>query len=151
MRRGRCGPDSVFVIVPWSESETINQCIGELMTLPAEIHLGPERILDRFDHMRISKLGRIATLQLTRQPLSLLEVLVKRIFDIAVASGIVVCLFPWLAVIALTIKLDSPGPVFFLQRRYGFNQRPFRIIKFRTMTTAEDGDVVVQANATTPA
>jgi Undecaprenyl-phosphate glucose phosphotransferase len=138
-------PDSVFVIVPWSESETINQCVGELQAMPAEIHLGPERILDRFGNMRISKLGRIATLQLTRQPLSPLEVFEKRAFDLTVASGILLVLAPVLACVALLIKINSAGPVFFLQRRYGFNQRPFRIIKFRTMTTVEDGDVVVQA------
>ncbi len=138
-------PDSVFVIVPWSQSETINQCVSELMTMPAEIHLGPERILDRFDNMRISKLGRVATLQLTRQPLSPLEVFEKRAFDLIVASGILLLFAPLLACVALLIRLDSAGPVFFLQRRYGFNQRPFRIIKFRTMTTVEDGDVVVQA------
>jgi lipopolysaccharide/colanic/teichoic acid biosynthesis glycosyltransferase len=43
------------------------------------------------------------------------------------------------------IRLDSPGPVFFLQRRYGFNQQMFRIFKFRTMTTLDDGDVIRQA------
>jgi Undecaprenyl-phosphate glucose phosphotransferase len=138
-------PDAVFVIVPWSESETIDQCVSELLTMPAEIHLGPERILERFDNMRISRLGRIATLQLTRQPLSPLEVLQKRVFDIVVAAGILLLLSPLLACVALLIRLDSAGPAFFLQRRYGFNQRPFRIIKFRTMTTVEDGDVVVQA------
>ena len=44
-----------------------------------------------------------------------------------------------LIAVAVLIKLDSPGPVFFLQRRYGFNQQPFRIIKFRTMRTLDDG------------
>src|SRR5215210_7012932 len=52
---------------------------------------------------------------------------------------------PLFALVGVLIKLDSPGPLFFLQRRYGFNQEPFRILKFRTMTTTEDGDRVVQA------
>lgn len=138
-------PDAVFVVVPWSESETIDQCVSEFLTMPAEIHLGPERILDRFDHMRISKLGRIATLQLTRQPLTPFEVMQKRAFDLVVASAILVFLLPMLASVALMIRLDSAAPVFFRQRRYGFNQRPFRIFKFRTMSTVEDGDVIVQA------
>ena len=51
-------------------------------------------------------------------------------------------LTPLLLVVALLIKLDSPGPVFFLQRRYGFNQQPFRIFKFRTMRTLDDGAVI---------
>ncbi len=138
-------PEAVFVIAPWSDIATIDRCVEELLTVPVEIHLGPERILDRFDHVRISKFGSMATLQLTRAPLSAFEVLEKRIFDVIVAAAGLIVLAPALALIALIIKLDSPGPVFFLQRRYGFNQQMFRIIKFRTMTTLDDGEVVRQA------
>ena len=52
--------------------------------------------------------------------------------------------------LAILIKLDSAGPVFFLQRRYGFNQRPFEIIKFRSMHTSDDGEVVHQAKKDDP-
>jgi len=52
--------------------------------------------------------------------------------------------------VAILIKLDSPGPIFFVQRRYGFNQQPFRIIKFRTMRTLEDGPVIRQAQQNDP-
>jgi Undecaprenyl-phosphate glucose phosphotransferase len=138
-------PESVFVIAPWSDIATIDRCVEELLTVPVEIHLGPERILDRFDKVRISKFGSMATLQLTRAPLSAFEVLQKRIFDVIVAAAALVVLAPVLAVIAFLIGLDSPGPVFFRQRRYGFNQQMFRIIKFRTMTTLDDGDIVRQA------
>jgi lipopolysaccharide/colanic/teichoic acid biosynthesis glycosyltransferase len=48
------------------------------------------------------------------------------------------------------VKLNSRGPAFFLQRRYGFNQQPFRILKFRTMLTMDDGDVVRQATKADP-
>jgi hypothetical protein len=52
--------------------------------------------------------------------------------------------------IALLIRLDSPGPVLFLQRRYGFNQQAFRIFKFRTMTTTDDGDVIARRQRNDP-
>src|SRR5262245_35744445 len=138
-------PDAVFIIAPWSDSETIDTCVEELLTIPAEIHLGPERILDGFRKVRISRLGRIASLQLTRQPLSPLEVFLKRAFDLIGGLALLVVLLPFLIGIGILIRLDSRGPALFLQRRYGFNQQPFRIIKFRTMTTADDGDHVVQA------
>jgi Undecaprenyl-phosphate glucose phosphotransferase len=138
-------PESVFVIAPWSDIATIDRCVDELLTVPVEIHLGPERILDRFDHVRISKFGSMATLQLTRAPLSSFEVLQKRIFDLVIAGTALVVLAPVFAAIALMIRLESPGPVFFLQRRFGFNQQTFRIFKFRTMTTLDDGDVIRQA------
>jgi Undecaprenyl-phosphate glucose phosphotransferase len=138
-------PDSVFVVAPWSDVETIDLCVEELQTIPVEIHLGPERILDRFDKVRIANFGSIATLQLTRAPLTALEVIQKRIFDIVVAAGALIVLAPFLACVAILIRLDSPGPAFFRQRRYGFNQQPFRIIKFRTMTTLDDGEAIRQA------
>ena len=143
-------PDAVYVVVPWSQTGTIDRCVEEFLTIPVEIHLSPEPILDRFDHVRIAKLGPMASLQLTRAPLSSLEVLQKRTIDIVLSATALVALAPLFVVIALLIRLGSPGPVFFLQRRYGFNQQPFRIIKFRTMTTLDDGNVVVQAKRHDP-
>jgi putative colanic acid biosysnthesis UDP-glucose lipid carrier transferase len=70
----------------------------------------------------------------------------KRLVDIAGASLLLLLLGPFLALIALLIRLESPGPAFFRQRRTGLNGAPFVICKFRTMTVAEDGDVVVQAS-----
>ena len=78
------------------------------------------------------------------------DVAAKRAFDAAAAATALLLLAPFFALVALAIKLDSRGPVFFMQRRYGFNQRPFRIRKFRTMLTMDDGDVVRQASANDP-
>jgi Undecaprenyl-phosphate glucose phosphotransferase len=69
----------------------------------------------------------------------------KRLFDVFVAAIGLVLTAPLLLLVALAIKLDSRGPVFFRQRRYGRNNAVFKIFKFRTMTVAEDGDRVVQA------
>ena len=55
-----------------------------------------------------------------------------------------------LILVAVLIKLDSPGPIFFVQRRYGFNQQPFRIIKFRTMRALDDGPAIRQARRNDP-
>jgi Undecaprenyl-phosphate glucose phosphotransferase len=138
-------PDDVFIIMPWSHQQVINHCIEAFMTVPASIHLGPEQILDRFDQVTIEKVGSVASLHLLRPPLSLTATLSKRTFDIAVASIALILLMPLFIVVAILIKLESKGPVFFLQRRYGFNQEMFRIVKFRTMTTTDDGDVIMQA------
>jgi putative colanic acid biosynthesis UDP-glucose lipid carrier transferase len=78
-------------------------------------------------------------------PLSERNRLLKSLIDFVVAGVAIVLLAPLLALVALAIKLDSPGPVFFRQRRYGQNNRVFRIVKFRTMTVAEDGHTVEQA------
>jgi len=64
----------------------------------------------------------------------------------AAAGLALLILSPLFAAIAVLIKIDSPGPVFFKQRRRGYNTEEFRIWKFRTMTSLDDGDVVVQAS-----
>jgi Undecaprenyl-phosphate glucose phosphotransferase len=137
-------PDDVFIVTPWSHQHLIDQCIEAFMTVPASIHLGPEQILDRFEHVAIEKTGSVSSLHLLRPPLSMVATLTKRVFDIVLAGVGLVLLSPIFAIVALLIRLETRGPVFFLQRRYGFNQQMFRIVKFRTMTTADDGDVVEQ-------
>jgi exopolysaccharide biosynthesis polyprenyl glycosylphosphotransferase len=136
-------PDAVYIVTPWSQTATIDSCVDEFLKMPVEIHLGPERILDRFDNVRIAKHGPMASLQLTRAPLTWFERAQKRIFDVTIAAGVLTALAPALAAVAFAIWLETGRPVFFRQRRYGFNQQEFRIIKFRTMTTLED-DVVRQ-------
>jgi len=143
-------PDAIFLLLPWSAIETIERCAETFLALPVAIHLGPEQILYRFEEAELSKLGPLASLQLTRLPLSRIEVVQKRLFDLALAAAAVVLLTPLLVVVAVLIKLDSAGPIFFVQRRYGFNQQPFRIIKFRTMHTLEDGAVIAQARPGDP-
>jgi putative colanic acid biosysnthesis UDP-glucose lipid carrier transferase len=69
----------------------------------------------------------------------------KRAFDVAVSAAMLVALAPFLLLIALLVRLDSEGPVFFLQERTGLGGRRFQIIKFRTMNVMENGHTVVQA------
>src|SRR5262249_10107334 len=106
--------------------------------------------LDRFEHVQLSKLGSVASLQLTRLPLTRLELMEKRAFDLLFSCVALLLLTPVLVIAAVLIKLDSAGPVFFLQRRHGFNQKQFRIIKFRTMRTLDDGAVINQAKKDDP-
>ncbi len=137
-------PDDVFILVPWSQNETIDACVDTFLRLPAAIHLGPEAALERFADAEIAKVGPIPSLNIVRRPLSRLEMAMKRAVDIALASLGLLLLAPLFVMAAIAIKLDSPGPVVFRQRRYGFNQRPFRIYKFRSMRTLEDNARLTQ-------
>ena len=143
-------PDAVFLLLPWSQTEIIERCAETFMTLPVEIHIGPEQILHKFEEVKLSKLGPLTSLQLTRRPLSRSEIARKRAFDLVVAALALIALTPLLLLVAAAVSLDSPGPVFFVQRRFGFNQQPFRIIKFRTMRTLDDGPVIAQATKNDP-
>jgi len=138
-------PDDVVVALPWSEVRLIEAIAREVSVLPVAVHLSGARLLDRFDSPRFTHVGSISALTLTPAPLTLLERTAKRSFDIAVASAALVALAPLLAIVAVLIALDGPGKVIFWQRRRGFNHQEFRIAKFRTMTTADDGDNIRQA------
>lgn len=140
-------PDDIVVLLPWSQKQRIEACIDSFLRIPAAIHLGPERVLDRFERAEITRIGPVSSLLLTRSPMGSFEIVAKRLLDFLLAALALVALAPFLAAVAVAIKIDSRGPVFFSQRRYGFNQEPFRIFKFRSMTTMEDGRVVTQCRA----
>lgn len=74
----------------------------------------------------------------------------KRLLDIAVALPALVVALPVMAAVAAAVRLASPGPVLFRQQRLGLNGKPFTILKFRTMTVAEDGAQVLQARKNDP-
>jgi len=84
------------------------------------------------------------SLLITRQRANF-ETAVKRAVDIVVSMMAIVFFLPIFLLVAIAIKLDSPGPIIFRQRRSGFNAKEFLIFKFRTMTVLEDGPVVTQA------
>jgi putative colanic acid biosynthesis UDP-glucose lipid carrier transferase len=75
-----------------------------------------------------------------------LSMVLKRLFDICCALAALIVLAPALIAIAVAVALESPGPVLFRQRRTGQGGKVFRIMKFRTMTVTEDGDVIKHAS-----
>lgn len=96
--------------------------------------LSPE--LEELQALGIGQVGGRATVVTTVGPLRFRDQLVKRLFDIAVSGTALLLLLPVLAAVAIAIKLDSPGPVFFRQPRIGFGNRMFNMLKFRSMYTA---------------
>ena len=82
---------------------------------------------------------------LPREPLSTRKQLPKRVLDVVISGFGLVALCPVMLIAAAIIRLDSPGPILFRQARNGFEGKPFRILKFRTMSVIEDGEVVIQA------
>ena len=80
----------------------------------------------------------------TDRGLEAAEVLCEAL-DVAIAVPVLFVLAPLLAFLALLVRLDSPGPVLFRQKRLGYRGRPFEILKFRTMKVLEDGAAITQA------
>jgi exopolysaccharide biosynthesis polyprenyl glycosylphosphotransferase len=94
--------------------------------------------------------GERRVFQTHRPPLELYERGLKRAFDIAFSIAALVVMFPICAAVAVAIKLDSPGPIFFVQSRKGYNGRTFRILKFRSMSVMENAADVRQATRNDP-
>jgi len=84
-------------------------------------------------NMTVADLGGLPMLTFTRTPTDELSLAVKRAFDVVVSATALVLLAPLLLGVAVAIRLDSPGPVFFRQRRVGLHGRLFDILKFRSM------------------
>jgi Undecaprenyl-phosphate glucose phosphotransferase len=139
------GVDDVVLLVEWSRTALIQNIIAAFSLMPVAIHLGASSLLGRFSEARVSRLDVLTALSLTAPPLGSLQVAAKRTFDIVLAGLAIILLSPLFSAIAAAIKLTSPGPVFFRQRRRGYNNREFRIWKFRTMTTLDDGPNIEQA------
>ena len=133
-----------------ADPRTIDACVTAFEKVPASIHLGPQQALDRFASVHVSRIGKIYSLNLVRRPLANMDLFIKRTLDLAIGVPLLFGLAPLLVAVAVAIKLDSPGPVLFLQRRYGFNQETFRIVKFRSMSVAEDDRGVKSATRNDP-
>ncbi len=130
--------DEIVIALPWSADERILAVLNRLRHLPIPVRLAPESIALRAEG-RLS-LARADTMPIMRdRPISEWDQLVKDAFDRCVAAFLLLLALPTLAVIAALIRWDSPGPVFFRQKRLGFNNRPFEILKFRTMTQGFSG------------
>src|SRR3990167_6433113 len=123
----------VLVALPWSAESRIGVLIGRLRMLPVNVMLAPDLITFRRAHSRISSVAGIPMFNASELPLRGWSPLIKRIEDLLLASIALVMLSPLMLLTALLIKLDSPGPVFFRQHRYGYNNRLIDVFKFRSM------------------
>jgi Undecaprenyl-phosphate glucose phosphotransferase len=142
--------DDVCLAIPWSRHDLIDSCAAAFLRTPAEIHLDADHLLERYGDARFVRLGTLSGLRITRPRVTLAQRVVKRAFDLLLASAALLALAPVLAVIALLVRLESKGPALFRQTRYGFNQEPFKIFKFRSMRAMEDGALVVAAKREDP-
>jgi putative colanic acid biosynthesis UDP-glucose lipid carrier transferase len=127
--------DDVLIAVSGTGTANIGAVLRQLGTIPTNVRLCP--VLPELGAIPV----RDATvfldtpaLTVHRRPLGGWSSVLKRIEDLVLATAMLVAAAPAMAVIAVLIKLDSPGPVLFRQPRLGFNNNEFLVYKFRTMT-----------------
>ena len=133
--------DDVVLALPWSADEQITTIVNKLRELPVNVYLGADLIGFRLalrqppDHF-----GKLPIVEIMGRPLSGWGIVFKAIEDYLLGAILAVVLTPLMLLIAIAIKLDSRGPVFFRQQRYGFVNKTFYILKLRTMTHGEEVD-----------
>jgi Undecaprenyl-phosphate glucose phosphotransferase len=137
--------EEIFLSVGLQRWDQLGACLSELRTLPLPVTLLPDSAAAALLRHPSHRLGKTIAIELQRAPLSGMERAIKRLYDFVFSAIGILVLMPLLAMIALAIKLDSPGPVLFRQTRRGFNDKLFKILKFRTMSVLEDGEIVKQA------
>jgi Undecaprenyl-phosphate glucose phosphotransferase len=135
------------LLIPWGHDRLIAE-VGELLrSSPLAVKLLPDSTIRNFVGRQSRRgLDPTVAVEIQREPLNWWERALKRTLDLSLSLSGVVLLAPLLLITALAISLDSEGPVLFRQRRVGFDNREFVIYKFRTMTTLDDGEHVVQAH-----
>jgi undecaprenyl-phosphate galactose phosphotransferase/putative colanic acid biosynthesis UDP-glucose lipid carrier transferase len=138
--------DEIVLALPWSDNRKLELVRDKLRASPLPVRLLPDRRIRAISANPSFQVQSSLAVEIQRGPLTRTEQLIKRVFDLVGASIGLVILAPLMVISAVAIKLDSPGPVFFRQRRNGFNSNQFSIVKFRTMNVLEDGPVVVQAS-----
>lgn len=137
--------DHIVVLIKWDRRQFIEDLTRLLRVVAIPVNLLADHNATRFLNARNVSVGTAWTVELQRAPLSNTEQNFKRAFDLCLATAAIVILSPILLTAALMIKFDSTGPIFFKQKRHGFNGRTFVIYKFRTMHVLEDGAVIRQA------
>ena len=143
--------DQVFVALPWSATERVQRIVKKLEVVPLHVCMAPDLVSYRFPNRAVSSVAGLMTLDIAKRPLSGWSYVVKSIEDRVIALLAIVALLPLMAVVAAAIKLDSPGPVLFRQKRYGFNNRLIEVTKFRSMyADMADADCALQTTRDDP-
>ncbi len=127
--------DLVIVSMPLSAEKRVLEMLKQLWILPVDIRLSAHMSQLKFAASAYSYVGGLPVFDVADRPISDWNLVFKWLFDKIVAFTALVLLSPLMIAVAIAIKLDSPGPVLFRQKRHGFNNELIEIYKFRSMYT----------------
>lgn len=136
----------VWIALPLSSAEKIEQLQTTLQNTATNVFLVPDLFGASFTQHSLVESAGVMMINLSSTPMVGGLERLKRIEDIVVSAIMGVVLSPVIALTAVAIKLDSPGPVFFKQRRYGLDGKEILVWKFRSMAVSEDDNDVQQAS-----
>jgi putative colanic acid biosynthesis UDP-glucose lipid carrier transferase len=137
--------DVIYIALPMASQPRILKLLEDLRDTTASIYFVPDIFVSDLIQARVDSIGGLPVVAVCESPFTGINGVVKRASDFILSLLILVLISPLMLAIALGVKLSSPGPVLFRQRRYGLDGKRIVVYKFRTMTVAEDGEVVRQA------
>jgi putative colanic acid biosynthesis UDP-glucose lipid carrier transferase len=147
-RAGRV--DRVYITLPLRAEPRINSIVRRLADTTASVYVVADFFVFDLLHAQWSSVGDIPTVSIFDTPFHGVGGWLKRLEDLVVGLAILCIIFVPMLLIAIGVKLSSPGPILFRQRRYGLNGAQIRVLKFRTMSVCEDGPEIRQAQRQDP-
>ena len=128
-----CKIDMLVVTFPLTAEGRVAEMLKDLWVLPVDIRLSAHGNKLNLRPRSYSYVGAVPFLDIVDKPLADWDYFGKRAFDLFFTSLALIVLSPVMLLVALAVRLDSPGPVFFRQTRYGFNNEKISVLKFRSM------------------
>jgi len=135
----------IYIALPMTAAPRIMALLDDLHDTTASIYFIPDIFAFDLIQARLGQIRGIPAVAICESPLTGPGGVMKRVVDFWLSLAILVLVSPLMLLIALGIKLSSPGPVIFKQHRYGLNGEKIVVYKFRTMTVCEDGYCIAQA------
>jgi putative colanic acid biosynthesis UDP-glucose lipid carrier transferase len=137
--------DLIYIALPMRNIQRVTELLDELHDTTASIYYVPDVFVFDLIQCRTDEIVGTPVVALCETPFYGPRGVIKRVSDFVFALSILILITPILVLIALAIKLTTPGSVLFKQRRYGLDGREITVYKFRTMYVSEDGSKVRQA------
>ncbi len=129
----RTGAELVYLALTRAEYQAETRALEQLSDTTAAVRLVPDLTRAFTLNASVEDFDGTPVVLVTESPEQGWNSVLKRAFDIVLSAALLVLLAPFLVLLALVVKLDSPGPALYAQERVGLNGRHFRMIKFRTM------------------
>jgi putative colanic acid biosynthesis UDP-glucose lipid carrier transferase len=139
------GIDVIFIALPMRHVQRVLDLLEDLRDTTASIYYVPDIFVFDLIQSRTGEILGIPVVAMCETPFYGYRGIVKRLMDVSFSMIGLLLLAPFLALVALLVKMTSPGPVIFRQRRYGLDGQEILVYKFRTMAVTEDGDAIRQA------
>ena len=149
--RARAGEfDTIFIALPMRAEGRIRWLLDQLGDSTANVYIVPDFFVFELLHSRWTQIGGLPAVSVFETPLYGVDGWMKRVFDLGLAVVGLVAIAPVMLMCAGLVKLSSPGPIFFRQRRYGLDGKEIWVWKFRSMRTCDNGPIVAQATKEDP-